>query len=565
MPTALPFTGSLAITPVNGAQIACVLSNGVQSYRVSEVADATLLRPGDVITYSVTITNSGSYSYPAGGGRGASIDLSGQLDDGSVVSGSVTATAGTAAVAAGALTWAGPLPATGAGSSVTVGYQVKVAAADAGDHVRGQPPDRDGTGRQLRHRRRVRDQHARPVLRRRAERRLRGRHRRRHRRLHGHRHQFGSGRLRRRRRVGLGRPERDRRRCRLRADSASARAGTLQLSNSFLRWSGPLPIAPAAGAIVTLHFAMRVPVTGAAGDGALVGVLAVAGPGGRCAGGCTSTVGVEQFSVSVASDATSVVPGAVVTYRATVTNTGRVAYSGATPATSAGISDDLSDLLDDAVLVPSSIQATAGSAALDGATLVWTGPLAVAPAPGSAVTVTFSLRLNTSPTGNHELHNRITTIGPGAVSPADPDGGAPAAIKSFTVSTQITATGAGRGSVAALAFTVTNTGGVDYTDAEPAAFAVTLAGALSGARIDTIGTPGAGAGPNQLAWSGPMPVGAAETVTFSLILGPGDGNAGAVGLGRGPGGQRWWLRRRTGGRRLPDADHGSSAERSRPR
>jgi hypothetical protein len=525
LPAAAAFTGSLAITAVNGAQIACILSNGVQSYRVSEAADVSQLHPGDVITYAVTISNTGSYSYPAGdGSAGASVDLSGQLDDGSVVSGSVTTTAGTVAVAAGTLTWAGPLPATGAGSSVTVRYQVKVAASDPGDEVvtnsltatapGGSCAPAAGCAISM------------PVQSYVAV-------------LAADSSVVTAGGS-----VGYtvtvtnsGRIAYAGAAASIAVDlsgigddaayvpnSVSASAGTLQLSNTSLRWSGPLPIAPAVGAVVTLHFRMRVPVTGAAGDGALVGVLAVAGPGGRCAGGCTTTVGVQQFSVSVTSDATSVVPGAVITYRAQVTNTGRVAYSGVSPATSAGISDDLSDLLDDAVLVGSSIQATAGSAALDGATLVWTGPLAVAPAPGAIVTITFGLRLNITATGNHELHNHVTTVGPGAVGPAGTDGGAPAAFKSFTVSTQITATGDGRGSVAALAFTVANTGGVEYTGAQPAAFSVALAGAFSGARIDTNGTPGASAGLNQLSWSGPLPVGDSQTVTFSLILGSGDGN-----------------------------------------
>ena len=76
------FAGSIAISPVNGARIACVISNGVQSYTVSESAgSAAGLPPPMSSAIPPPPPTPGSYSYPAGAASFA-IDLTGQLDDG---------------------------------------------------------------------------------------------------------------------------------------------------------------------------------------------------------------------------------------------------------------------------------------------------------------------------------------------------------------------------------------------------------------------------------------------------------------------------------------------------
>ena len=302
--------------------------------------------------------------------------------------------------------------------------------------------------------------------------------------------------------------------------STTATAGSVQLSSAAVLWSGALPIAPATGATVTLQFRMQVrpPTSSTHGDGLLSSSLSVPGAGGQCTAGCVATVAVQQFSVSVAADSSTVIPGQVIAYSVTTENTGHVPYS------SASWNDDLSGLLDDATFVAGSITATSGAAALDSAGLSWTGPLPVAPAPGSTVIVTFSVRVNDPLTGDHQLRNDITPTGPGAIMPPDPDGGSPTGLESFTVTPLITATGVGPGNVAALSFLVANTGTAPYPADAPAAFTVALGGALSGAKIDTNGTPGATGGANLLGWRGSLPVGASVDVTFTLVLGPGDGN-----------------------------------------
>ena len=103
----------------------------------------------------------------------------------------------------------------------------------------------------------------------------------------------------------------------------------------------------------------------------------------------------------------------------------------------------------------------------------------------------------------------------------------------------ITATGIGPGNVAALSFTTTNTGTQSFTAADPATFSVALAGALAGAQIDTDATPGATSSVNQLSWTGPLAAGASVEISFTLILGRGDGDPrllASVTTGAGSGG-----------------------------
>ncbi|MFB8201178.1 DUF7927 domain-containing protein, partial [Kitasatospora purpeofusca] len=86
-------------------------------------------RPGERITWTVTVTNTGRATYP---GASFTDDLSGVLDD-AVWDGAVTASTGTAAFdpAARRLTWTGDLPRE---ASATVTYTVTVASPPTGDH-----------------------------------------------------------------------------------------------------------------------------------------------------------------------------------------------------------------------------------------------------------------------------------------------------------------------------------------------------------------------------------------------------------------------------------------------
>ena len=102
----------------------------------SSNAAAAGVRAGDVVTYTVTMTNDGTADYTGPNPAQLVDDLTGVLDDATFVAGSAQASidgGGASAVAdpvGGRLSWGGALA---AGSSVTVTYQVTVGAGQMGD------------------------------------------------------------------------------------------------------------------------------------------------------------------------------------------------------------------------------------------------------------------------------------------------------------------------------------------------------------------------------------------------------------------------------------------------
>jgi uncharacterized repeat protein (TIGR01451 family)/fimbrial isopeptide formation D2 family protein len=106
------------------------------SYSVSKTAaPAGQVVPGTVVTYTVTVANTGARAYPETT-AGIADDMSGVLDDAAVVPGSATATTGRVTVSGDRLSWIGPLAAAGdPGSTVTVTYQVRVGDGRTGDGV----------------------------------------------------------------------------------------------------------------------------------------------------------------------------------------------------------------------------------------------------------------------------------------------------------------------------------------------------------------------------------------------------------------------------------------------
>ncbi|MFI5617234.1 DUF6923 family protein [Streptomyces sp. NPDC051567] len=97
--------------------------------------------------------------------------------------------------------------------------------------------------------------------------------------------------------------------------------------------------------------------------------------------------------------------GATVGYTVTVTNNGTTAFTDVTPAR---FTDDLTDLLDDAVYNDDAT-ATRGTVAYSEPVLEWSGALA----PGQSATITFTVTTNARPFGNLRLDNTITSDTPG--------------------------------------------------------------------------------------------------------------------------------------------------------
>ncbi|HEV7742234.1 MAG TPA: LPXTG cell wall anchor domain-containing protein, partial [Pseudolysinimonas sp.] len=282
------------------------------------------------------------------------------------------------------------------------------------------------------------------------------------------------------------------------------------VAGSVLSWSGPLGV----GAVVTITYSFTVssPLTG---DGTLTNAVAPTDPSGVCltAADCTKTTLIRALHVSKAASETSALEGDVITYTISVENIGQVDYTNATPAS---FIDNLAQVSDDAAYVSGSLT---NGATISSGVISWSGPLAV----GATEVVTYQVHVATPDLGDHLLDNTVVTP-PGLGSNCEAGSGDPACsvevpVQSFHVSKKADATRVLPGGVITYTITVTNTGEVDYPAGAPASFTDDLAAVLDDADYQsdaaaTSGTVAVVAG--VLSWSGPLPIGATATITYSV-------------------------------------------------
>ncbi len=480
---------------------ACTTSTPLGSFRVVKTADATTVVPGDVVTYSVAVTNTGQVAYTAGDPASFTDDLSDVLDDAAYNGDAASSTGSGTLYAAPVLSWSGPLA---VGATVTVTYSVTVNSPATGDRRMSNtvvtPPDSGGN-------------------------------------------------------CALGSTDPD---CVANVPAASysvektadrttvkpgdvvtysvtvTNTGTLayteadpasftddlsrvlddasynddvsaggEVAGTTLTWSGPL----AVGETVTVTYTVTVddPVSG---DFALRNVVAPSSPGGECTpDSCVTDTRVASYSVQKSPDVQDVVLGGVVTYTVTVTNIGQVAY---TAADSASFEDDLSGVLDDAAY---NEDATNG-AVVDGDRMTWRGGLDV----GETVTVSYSVTVNRPATGDQVLRNAVAADGPGGRCADEGECATETPVASYRVHKTASTGTAAIGDRIVYTVTVVNTGQVDYTEERPAAFTDDLSAALGIAAYNDDATGGAVYEAPVLSWEGALGIGESATVTYSVTV-----------------------------------------------
>ncbi len=273
-----------------------------------------------------------------------------------------------------------------------------------------------------------------------------------------------------------------------------------------ISWSGPL----AVGETVTVTYSVTVndPATG---DGVLPNTV-VTGVGGNCPPdsddpACNVEIPAKSFTVAKSASSTTINPDATLTYTVEVTNTGKAAYTAADPAS---FEDDLSAVLDDATYNGDA----SNGAVVDGDLLTWSGPLAV----GETIAITYSVTVDSPVEGDQTLSNFVRPTGTGGECVTDDSCATTTPVQSFEVVKTVSSTDVKPGATVTYTITVTNTGAADYTDEDPASFTDDLSDVIDDAAYNDDATNGATYAAPVLSWSGALAVGEETTVTYSVTV-----------------------------------------------
>ncbi|WP_028650265.1 GEVED domain-containing protein [Nocardioides halotolerans] len=500
-------------------------TNPVRHATLTKTSTATAdSKPGDAVTYTVTIENDGTGDWTALDPASVVDDLSGVLDD-ATYDGTATASAGTTSYAAPRLTWTGALA---HGDTVTITYAVTLTGGGDGhvDNVVWQPADPGTPGP-------TPDCSTASVPC--AE------------------HGYDLPKL---------TVDKTSDRTTINADgdritytvtvtnpgpgaytaahpatfsddlsgvlddaafdvgSETATTGTATFTGTTLDWSGVL--APGQSATVTYTVTYDSTL---GGDFAVDNLVCVPpsealDPADRCSTVKTPGSGLREKKDVDPATGTPVAEGQVLTYTLTFQNVG------AAPA-AVDNSDDLSGVVDDATLVPGSLSADAGlTAVLNGAgdRLDVTGTVPV----GATLTVTYQVTVKAyADQGDHVVANALgcepfdvpcvptTTSNP---------------VRHLKVTKNSDATADSKpGDTVTYTVRLENDGAGDYTVAQPAALVDDLTGVLDDATFDGVAHASQGPAPTytapRITWSGPLAAGDEVRVTYEVVLkGGGDGH-----------------------------------------
>ncbi len=302
---------------------------------------------------------------------------------------------------------------------------------------------------------------------------------------------------------------------------AVASAGSVSFASSTLTWTGDL----AVGAAVTLTYSVTVENPDP-GDKTMVDTVVSPAPGNNCpAGGsdprCTATVLVLVPGLTIATTApATTVPGGVVAFSTTVTN------SGATTQTGVSVTLSLAGLLDEATY-DANASATVGSVTFVTPNLVWTGTLA----PGAAVTVTYSATVHNPVGGDLLLTVVATSAAVGSNCPAGSPCTTTVAVARLVIDTSTDVATVLPGGVIRVNATYTNTGTVPYSGISVLFNSVGFADDVSSNGDETVSSGTLTIGDTGAVWTGDIPVGATVTLTgTATVLNPDTGNHVITGI-----------------------------------
>ncbi|HWH25354.1 MAG TPA: hypothetical protein VNT53_01745 [Pseudolysinimonas sp.] len=479
----------------------CTTVTDVRAYAVTKTVSATSVMPGDVITYTVTVRNTGNVDYTAAAPASVSDDLSAVTDDadynGDATSGAI--------VAGNTLSWAGPLA---VGAVVTISYSFTLHNPPTGDLILNNavdPSDSSGscaTGPQCATQTLVQAMHVTKTASQTTG-------------LEGDTitytievENIGQ--------VAYADASFTDNLAQV-TDDATFVAGSLTngatLSSGVISWHGPL----AVGAVELITYQVRVASPDRGNHSLNNTVVTPPGTGANCDPGssdpdCTVVVPIQSFHVTKNADVTDFVPGDVVTYTITVTNTGQVDFPAGSPAS---FTDDLAQVLDDATY-QSDATATGGTVDVTAGVLSWSGALPI----GATVTITYSVQINDPDTGDKVLTNvAVTPAGSGGNCPSgstDPECESTLPGPSLEVQKSASSSIVLAGGVLTYSVHITNTGSVDFTSGNPATVSDDLSGVLDDATYNGDADHGATVSGSTLTWSGPLAIGASITITYSV-------------------------------------------------
>ena len=297
--------------------------------------------------------------------------------------------------------------------------------------------------------------------------------------------------------------------------NAAASTGTVSYASPVLTWTGDLAVGDTA--TITYSVTANSPDLG---DKTMVNPVESTDVGSTCppASGnpaCEAVVAVLTPALTITS-ATSVpttVPGAIVGYTVTATNTGQFPY----PAATFGV--DLSDVLDDATYNGDAAAST-GTVGITGTTLTWTGALN----PGATVSVTYTVTVN-NPNDEDDfvLNQTVSSTSQGsncAASSTDPRCASTLPVASLHVLTSTDVSTTQPTGVVHYTNSYTNIGQVPY-------FGISLTENFAGALDDATYNGDASSSSGNLVldpttglavWTGDLAVGASVTITGSLTV-----------------------------------------------